>query len=98
MNNFHRIGSTPLIKTIGVAFGLATLVGVTLAASSKPGAAMVIYPWCAHYLGRLGGVNCGFTSFQQCLATLAGNGGSCTPNAWYQPYPPPTSYAPPLWR
>jgi len=25
------------------------------------------YPWCAQYSG-LGGTNCGFTSFQQCMA------------------------------
>ena len=31
------------------------------------------YPWCAYYSGRaLGGAsNCGFTTFQQCLATVA---------------------------
>jgi len=71
---------------------------LVLATSAKPSSAMVIYPWCAHYRGRMDGVNCGFTSFQQCLLTLAGNGGFCTANAWYTPYPPPTSYAPPLWR
>jgi Protein of unknown function (DUF3551) len=68
------------------------------AASVQPSAAMVIYPWCAHYRGRMGGENCGFTSFRQCLATLAGNGGFCEANPWYLPYPPPMTYAPPLWR
>jgi Protein of unknown function (DUF3551) len=86
------------MKTIGAAFCVATLVALGLGSTTRPSAAMVIYPWCAHYLGRMGGVNCGFTSFQQCLLTLAGNGGSCDPNPWYLPYPPPTSYAPPLWR
>lgn len=86
------------MKTIGAAFGVATLVALSLSWTTRPSDAMVIYPWCAKYHGRLGGVNCGFTSFQQCLATIAGNGGFCDPNPWYQPYPPPTSYAPPLWR
>jgi len=34
------------------------------------------YPWCAYYSGRaLGGAsNCGFTTFQQCLATVSRTG------------------------
>jgi hypothetical protein len=81
------------------AFGLVSLVALGLATSAQPSNAMVIYPWCANYGGRMGGSqNCGFTSFQQCQATRAGNGGFCVPNPWYQPYPPPTSYAPPLRR
>ena len=79
-------------------FGLATLVALELVTSAQPSAAMVLYPWCANYSGRPGGQNCGFTSFKQCLLTLAGNGGFCVANPWYQPYPPPTSYAPPLRR
>ena len=42
------------------------------------------YPWCAQYSG-LGGTNCGFTSFQQCMATLAGMGGFCNANTQYVP-------------
>jgi Protein of unknown function (DUF3551) len=78
----------------------ALIVGVLVTASVQPSVAMVIYPWCAHYGGRMGGgtENCGFTSFQQCQLTRAGNGGFCVPNPWYQPYPPPQSYAPPLRR
>jgi hypothetical protein len=50
------------------------------------------YPWCADYDGP-GGTNCGFTSFQQCMATLAGMGGFCNANTQYvpaaeQPAPP----------
>jgi hypothetical protein len=85
------------MKVVAV-LGFLSLIALDLAVSVQPSAAMVIYPWCAHYRGRMGGENCGFTSFRQCLLTLAGNGGFCTANAWYQPYPPPTSYAPPLWR
>jgi len=40
------------------------------------------YPWCAIYKG--GGTNCGFTSFEQCLATV-GQAGICTQNSMYQP-------------
>jgi Protein of unknown function (DUF3551) len=42
------------------------------------------YPWCAQYSG-LGGTSCGFTSFQQCMATLAGMGGFCNANTQYVP-------------
>ena len=31
------------------------------------------YPWCAQYSGD-GGTNCGFTTFQQCLADVSGIG------------------------
>jgi hypothetical protein len=73
---------------------------LALAASTSPSGAVVIYPWCADYSGRggYGPGNCGSVSLNQCLATLAGNGGSCNPNPLYQPYPPPTTYSPPLRR
>ena len=47
------------------------------------------YPWCAQYSGGpLGGaMNCGFVSFQQCLATVSGIGGFCVRNTLYQPPP-----------
>src|SRR5262249_48932961 len=77
------------------AFGLTALVALALAASVQPSAAMVIYPWCAQYGGRLGGSqNCGFTSFAQCQATRAGNGGFCVPHPVSQPPPPPAELAP----
>ena len=36
-------------------------------------------PWCAYYYGK-GGTNCGFYSFQQCLDTISGIGGTCARN------------------
>jgi hypothetical protein len=48
------------------------------------------YPWCATYGGRDGGgENCGFVTFQQCLATLSGMGGFCNRNTQYVPPPGP---------
>jgi len=50
----------------------------------KPAAAQN-YPWCAYLdLGKGGATNCGFATFQQCLATVSGIGGSCGPNPQYQ--------------
>jgi hypothetical protein len=36
--------------------------------------------WCANY-GTAPGMNCGFYSFQQCQATISGNGGFCQQNS-----------------
>jgi hypothetical protein len=46
------------------------------------------YPWCAEYGGNHGGTNCGFVSYQQCLASLSGNGGSCTANPLFRGHVP----------
>jgi hypothetical protein len=35
--------------------------------------------WCANY-GTGPGMNCGFYSYQQCMATISGIGGACQPN------------------
>jgi hypothetical protein len=79
--------------------GLMAGIVFTLAASTRPSVAVIIYPWCANYGGRMSGSqNCGFTSRQQCELTRAGNGGFCVQNPWYQPYPPPQTYAPPIRR
>jgi hypothetical protein len=55
------------------------------------------YPWCAYYdLGMGGATNCGFVTYQQCVATVRGIGGSCGPNPQYQsaqgPYRLPRHY------
>jgi hypothetical protein len=41
------------------------------------------YPWCAQYMND-GVMNCGFATFQQCLAEISGRG-FCTQNSTYQP-------------
>jgi len=61
-------------------FVLGLLVSVT--AIGTPAQAEG-YPWCAYYGGRGGGTNCGFSSYQQCMATLRGMGGACVPNNQY---------------
>ena len=50
----------------------------------RPAAAEQDYPWCAYYNRDAGGAtNCGFSTFQQCLATVSGAGGSCGANPQY---------------
>lgn len=42
------------------------------------------YRWCAVYSGRGGGAsNCGFVTWDQCMATVSGIGGFCEPNQFY---------------
>jgi hypothetical protein len=38
--------------------------------------------WCAYYVLH---TNCGFYSFQQCVAAISGNGGFCQPNTFSAP-------------
>jgi hypothetical protein len=50
--------------------------------------------WCAYYDGGSGGArNCGFATFEQCLADVRGIGGNCGPS----PYPASPA-SPPLTR
>jgi hypothetical protein len=42
------------------------------------------YPWCANFADGAG-VNCGFSTYQQCMATSQGSGGYCTKNDLYVP-------------
>ncbi len=62
---------------------LLGLAAVT-ALSAAPARAQIYYPWCANYGGDMGGsANCGFSTREQCLATVSGIGGSCDPNLFY---------------
>ena len=57
---------------------------LTVLASVEPGSADITYPFCAQYNGgRGGGTNCGFWTWQQCMATVSGVGGYCETNPMY---------------
>ena len=49
------------------------------------------YRWCAIYDGGLGGENCGFTTFEQCMENARGLGSLCPPYTQYVPPPGPHS-------
>jgi len=57
-----------------------------VAVLATPAAKAREYPWCARYDWTT--YNCGFVSFQQCLATISGIGGRCEPNPRYSGPPP----------
>jgi hypothetical protein len=62
----------PMKKLIG-AFGLLFLTAGT-------GTSAQAASWCAYY--DISTYNCGFHSYQQCLATIRGAGGWCRPNTY----------------
>ncbi len=65
-------------------FTCAVLIGITGVSTH---ADAQNYPWCAYYGGgdMGGGTNCGFTTFDQCMATVSGIGGYCARNTQYVP-------------
>ena len=48
--------------------------------SSAQGSQAVGPSWCATYPGQGINENCGYSSFDQCWATVLGRGGFCRPN------------------
>ena len=65
---------------------LAFFILVAIASiSATPARAEIEYPWCAQYTGGEdgGGRNCGFSTIEQCRATVSGIGGFCEPNLFY---------------
>jgi hypothetical protein len=79
-----------LLFALGVIVGAAAIGGSAHAQN---------YPWCAEYDGGdTSGTNCGFTTFEQCMATLSGMGGFCNRNTQYVPPPGPHPAATPALR
>ena len=63
-------------------FALAALAASQLLAPAA--SAETYYPWCARYGGDMGGAsNCGFSTYEQCMATVSGIGGFCEKNLFY---------------
>jgi hypothetical protein len=58
---------------------------VIVSALVTPARAGIEYPWCAQYSGGNsgGGRNCGFSTIEECRATVSGMGGFCEPNLFY---------------
>ena len=70
-------------------FVLAVLAGATVVGSP---AQAQNYPWCLQSSAFEGGENCGFVTWDQCMATRLGMGGFCAANPDYRaaagPVPP----------
>jgi Protein of unknown function (DUF3551) len=64
-------------------FALATAAAAT--ALGTPAQAQN-YPWCAQYgRGTGGAMNCGFSTYRQCMEDVSGIGGFCMANNTYRP-------------
>ena len=61
----------------------ASLGFVVLTAFATPAAAQSNYPWCSNFSDGAG-ANCGFSTYEQCMATARGSGGSCQQNDMYK--------------
>jgi hypothetical protein len=63
-------------------FAAAIVVG---AGAMSTGAQAQNYPWCAYYGSVMGGggTNCGFSTYEQCMADVSGIGGFCNRNTQY---------------
>ncbi len=71
---------------------LLFVLGVLLASAAilvsgvmTPRAQAQNYPWCALYGTPYSDTSCGFTSFEQCMASVSGIGGFCQQNDSYHP-------------
>ena len=63
-----------LVRRIGlVGTGIAIIIAACTATPRKS-QALIIYQWCATYSGGTGAINCGFATYEQCRATVAGIG------------------------
>jgi hypothetical protein len=65
-----------------------SVLGLTVAAAITTPVQAQNYPWCEYLGSGMGGArNCGFVSYEQCMASAFGNGGDCRPNTLYTPPP-----------
>jgi len=60
---------------------LAALVALDV----RPAAAEVYRPWCLHDSDKAA-TSCAYTSYEQCMLTARGGGGTCRQNPWYLQY------------
>ena len=95
-------GVFPVLRTSKWETGMRLLLlmlGIVAASAAFGGTASAQnYPWCAVYGGADtgGSSNCGFVTFEQCMATLSGMGGFCNRNTQF--VPPPGPYSAPAYR
>ena len=72
------IACAALIGAAGLAAAVLTPTGFASPAYAQN------YPWCLQSSAYEGGENCGFTTYDQCMATRLGIGGFCQINTQYQ--------------
>ena len=65
---------------------VSAVVIAMLTAGALPASAQRYYPWCYVEASRDGATNCGFSTWDQCMANRHGNAGFCSINPWYAAY------------
>jgi hypothetical protein len=76
------------LLALKIAVGIAVVAGAGLLdARSAALAQRRPAPWCAYEGGQVGGWDCAYYTFEQCMATARGLGGQCQPNPWALHYP-----------
>jgi hypothetical protein len=58
---------------------------VLVALDVRPAAAEVYRPWCLHDSDKAA-TSCAYISYDQCMLTARGGGGTCRQNPWYLQY------------
>lgn len=61
---------------------------LTASPAATPISAAPLFPWCAHYMMKGGGITCAFGTLNQCLRMISGVGGSCQRNPYIEDAPP----------
>ena len=84
----HR--RTRCTHALSIAFGVMLVVGAWDATRAAHAASQRA-PWCAALGGKSGAWDCGYYTFEQCMATARGLGGYCSPNPGvaFDPYRQP---------
>jgi len=68
---------------------ITLVVAATLLAMGGTASAWDDAPFCSENYSRTGmGRVCAYYTYEQCREATSGVGGSCSANAWYQPYAP----------
>jgi hypothetical protein len=67
-------------KLVALSIFVASVAGASLGGVPAQAAS---YQWCADYIWMP--KSCGSSTYQQCLDTLSGQGGSCVENPSYTP-------------
>src|SRR3954449_5457602 len=72
------------MKMVHVAAALLAALSLSIICQ-RPAAAEIHRPWCVGYVATIT-FSCTFVSFEQCMETARGGGGSCVQNPWFLQY------------
>jgi hypothetical protein len=70
-----------MVRAASAMLALLSLLAIGL----RPADAETYRPWCVGYTATIS-QSCTFASFEQCMQTARGGGGSCMQNPWYLQY------------